>query len=89
MHMPSETTGLLAPPEQGCHPELASERPATAVAARHQPGAAWITQALVEDTRRHWSPRYGYELSDAEAVEILMNVKRLAQVLMRIGGQKT
>lgn len=57
----------------------------TAAAARYVPGAAWITQAMVEDTRRVWSPRYGRQLPDAEAVEILMNVRRLAQVLLRKG----
>lgn len=86
MPRPTESTGLLPPTEQGCPRQGASDPSATAAAARYVPGAAWITQAMVEDTRRVWSPRYGYELSDAEAVEILMNVRRLVQVLWK-GGQ--
>jgi hypothetical protein len=82
----AESTGLLSLAEQGCSRQNASDPSTTAVAARRVPGAAWITQTMVEDTRRVWSPRYGYELSDAEAVEILMNVRRLVQVLWK-GGQ--
>jgi len=37
----------------------------------------------VEDTRRVWSPYYGRELTEGEAVEILMNVKNLADVLVQ------
>lgn len=44
---------------------------------------------MIEDTKQHWSPRYQRELTSAEAVEILMNVKRLAQLLIRIGGEQS
>jgi len=44
---------------------------------------AWITDELIAETRRTWSPIYGRVISDDEAVEILVNVKRLAEVLMR------
>ncbi len=43
----------------------------------------WITNERIADTRRVWSPLYGREISEAEAVEILMNVKRFAEVLLR------
>ena len=52
-------------------------------ANRRPPGAAWITDEAVEDTRRVWSPYYGRELTEGEAVEILMNVKNLADVLVQ------
>lgn len=44
---------------------------------------AWITDELIEDTRRVWSRAYGRVLSADEAVEIIMNVKRLAEVLLK------
>ena len=78
----THSTGFIAPDEPGC-PSPAAIPPRSPV---RPPGAGWITDEMIEDTRRHWSPRYGYELSDTEAVEILMNIKRLAQVLIRIGG---
>jgi hypothetical protein len=46
----------------------------------------WITDELVEDTRRVWSPVYGRVLSDEEAVEILTNVKRFAEVILNTKG---
>ena len=43
---------------------------------------AWMTDELIAETQRVWSPRYGRDLSTDEAVEILRNVKRFAEVLM-------
>jgi len=45
---------------------------------------AWITIEFLEETKRVWSTAYGREVSDSEAVEILSNVKRLAEVLMEV-----
>lgn len=44
---------------------------------------AWVSNELLAETRDVWSEAYGYEIDDAEAMEILMNVKRLGEVLMR------
>jgi len=69
-----ESTGFLAPVEQ--HEggrKAASQVPLS---------AAWITDDLVEETRRVWSKAYGRVVTEEEAVEILMNVKRLAAVLI-------
>lgn len=44
---------------------------------------AWITDELVDQTRRVWSPHYGRLLTEDEAVEILTNVKRFADVLLK------
>jgi len=44
---------------------------------------AWITEDLIADTRRTWSPVYGREISDEEAIEMLTNVKQLVEVLLR------
>lgn len=75
MNPPRNPTGLSAPPEQGC--------PASDAMSRRPPGAAWITDEAIADTRRVWSPYYGRELTEAEAVEILMNVRNLADVLVQ------
>lgn len=48
-----------------------------------QVGAAWITDDLLRDTRRVWSKAYGRVITPAEAVEILMNVKRLAEAVLK------
>lgn len=75
MEKPRNSTGFTAPFEQGC--------PQPAAAPRRPPGAAWITDEAIADTRRVWSPYYNRELTDAEAIEILMNVRSLAEVLVQ------
>ena len=45
------------------------------------PSTAWISDELLIDTIEVWSGAYGRPVSEPEAVEILMNVKRLAEVL--------
>jgi len=42
---------------------------------------AWITDELIAETQRVWSPHYGRDLSPDEALEILRNVKRFAEAL--------
>jgi hypothetical protein len=44
---------------------------------------AWITDDLIAETQRVWSPYYGRDLTVDEAVEILRNVKRFAEVAMK------
>jgi hypothetical protein len=45
---------------------------------------AWMSDDLIAETQRVWSPHYGRELSRDDAVEILRNVKRFAEVLMTV-----
>jgi hypothetical protein len=45
---------------------------------------AWMTDELIAETQRVWSPHYGRELSRDDAVEILRNVKGFAEVLMAV-----
>ena len=47
------------------------------------PEQGWITGELVEDTRRVWSKRYGRLITPEEAVEILVNVKKVAEAFMK------
>jgi len=43
---------------------------------------AWISTALLDETRRVWSQAYGRVLGDDEVLEILMNVRRLTETLL-------
>jgi hypothetical protein len=47
-------------------------------------GTQWISDDLLEDTRRVWSKQYGRPISPEEAIEICMNVKRFAELLVAI-----
>ena len=44
---------------------------------------AWISDELLAKTRRVWSKAYGRPVSTEEAVEILMNVKHMAETLIK------
>jgi len=43
----------------------------------------WLTDERIAEARRVWSMAYGRVISQDEAVEILANVRRLAEVLLR------
>ncbi len=45
---------------------------------------SWITAEFLEETKAVWSKAYGREVSDNEAIEILSNVKRFAELLIHI-----
>jgi len=65
-----ESTGFQAQPEP-------------LIKGRKRPlAAAWISDRLLAETRRVWSKEYGRPVDEEEAIEILMNVRRLAEVLM-------
>jgi hypothetical protein len=50
---------------------------------------AWMTDELVADTRRVWSQAYRRVIAIEEAIEILMNVRRFAETMLRAtGGEK-
>lgn len=44
---------------------------------------AWITDDLLVETQDVWSEVYGRPVDEAEAIEILMNAKRFAEVLIQ------
>jgi hypothetical protein len=48
----------------------------------------WLSDERVAEARRVWSKAYGRVISDEEAVEILVNVRRLAEVLLRAEDEK-
>lgn len=49
---------------------------------------AWISDELIDETRRVWSPEYNRVLSTEEAVEILMNVRRLAELSTEVERER-
>lgn len=69
-------TGFPAENEAHCkgRPEVAG-RPLS---------VSWISDDLIADTRKVWSKVYGRVLAREEAVEILMNVRRLAEVALDV-----
>lgn len=71
-------TGLSASIESGQDEETVSKRPLS---------LSWISDEMIEDTQQLWSRRYGRNISTDEAVEILQNVKRFAEMLMERRGE--
>ena len=68
-----DMTGFSSPDEPGlCDP----------VPIRRPLSLAWVSDELIADTQRLWSARYGREISADEAIEILQNVKRFAEMLL-------
>ncbi|MEX0643373.1 MAG: hypothetical protein WD468_11760 [Pirellulales bacterium] len=68
-----ESTGLSGENEEAECVEAPDLRPLS---------MAWISEELLAKTIDVWSANYGRPISEDEAVEILMNVKRLAEVLV-------
>jgi len=78
--IPSESTGFSG----GKAPHVSvsggiSDRPMS---------LAWITDDLLRYTREVWSKAYGRPVSEEEAIGMLVNVKRFAEVLFKAAGQK-
>jgi hypothetical protein len=80
MQIPAQSAGLT--PENEHHGDVpkSSRRPLS---------VAWITDELMDETRRVWSPEYGRVLSNDEVVEILTNVKHFAEMLMKINRERS
>ena len=70
----SESTGLTGPDEADVTGPRRDRRPLS---------MAWISDELLVETIDLWSESYGRPISEDEAVEILMNVKRLGEVLLK------
>ncbi|MDZ4852127.1 MAG: hypothetical protein SGI77_22800 [Pirellulaceae bacterium] len=66
--------------------------PKTVVESKSTPirplSSAWMSDELIERTRHVWEPYYGQDIPDADAIEILTNLKRLAEVLITFGTKK-
>ena len=70
------------PPQTGHHGDVPGPVPV------RSNSVGWLSDELIAETRRVWSPAYGRVISPEEAVEILTNVKRLAEVLMRAKAEE-
>jgi len=68
-----ESTGFLGPDEEAVAGRETTARPLS---------MAWISDELLAETVEVWSEAYGCPVSEEEAVEILMNVKRLGEVMV-------
>jgi hypothetical protein len=63
--------------------------PLTAGATAERPlSTAWITDELIAEHRRVWSKAYRRPISAEEAVEIIMNIRRLAEAVMRADSER-
>jgi hypothetical protein len=49
--------------------------------------APWLSNDRIDQTRRVWSQAYGRVISREEAIEILLNVRRFAEVLLHAGEE--
>jgi len=49
---------------------------------------AWITEELVAYTQETWSAKRGRPVTPDEAIEMLINVKRLAETLLKIADEE-
>ncbi|MBN2583672.1 MAG: hypothetical protein JXL80_11445 [Planctomycetes bacterium] len=72
--IPSELTGFGGQDEEGVTGPRRERRPLS---------MAWISDELLAETIDLWSESYGRPISENEAVEILMNVKRLGEALLK------
>ncbi|MEY3175220.1 MAG: hypothetical protein RLZZ436_3134 [Planctomycetota bacterium] len=68
-----DITGFSSPDEPGLCVSVSVRRPLS---------LAWVSDELIAETQRLWSARYEREISVEEAIEILQNVKRFAEMLL-------
>ena len=55
--------------------------PSRGISAVPAGAPAWITDELMEDTRKTWQPYYAELLTDTDLLEILLDVGRLFDAL--------
>jgi len=68
-----ESTGFVGPDEEAVTGRETAARPLS---------MAWISDELLAETIEVWSEAYGRQIGEEEAVEILMNVKRLGEIMV-------
>ncbi len=76
-----------AAPLAGFSPTTGHHGPEPVPAAVRPLSMAWITDDLLAETRRVWSKAYGRVIADEEAIEILTNVRRFAETMLRAEEQ--
>lgn len=78
----------VSPQLAGFPPESRHHGPEPEPAALRPAAQEWMSDELIADTRRVWSAAYGRVISTDEAVEILNNVRRLADAVVRAGRER-
>jgi len=80
----SQLSAMINSPGNNSHSTgLRPNRPLSSTGAGACPlSRAWISEALIADHRRVWSRIYRRPVSIEEAVEIIMNIKRLAEAIL-------
>lgn len=49
---------------------------------------AWITDELMTYTQEVWAKEYGRPVTEDEAIEMLVNVKRLGEVMLKVANRQ-
>jgi hypothetical protein len=86
----SRTSGIRedSPDSTGCSASKTPPSPPPQAAPARPLSLAWITDDLARYTQEVWSELYGRPITEDEAVEMLLNVKHLAEVLLKAEGMK-
>lgn len=83
-----KTAGLQPADITGLFPDNQHHDAAPPAGAGRPLSLAWITDDLLRQTREVWSEAYGRSVSEDEAIEMLLNVKRLAEVMLNVTRKK-
>jgi hypothetical protein len=51
-------------------------------------GLQWFSEERIQESIRVWSKEYGRPISRDEAIEILTNVRRFAEIIVRAEAEK-
>jgi hypothetical protein len=78
----------VSPQLTGFPPENRQHGPEPGSVAARPLSTQWLSDERIAEARRVWSKAYGRVISDDEAIEILTNVRRLAEILLRAEEEK-
>ena len=78
----------FSPQFTGFPPESRQHGPEPGSVAARPLSTQWLSDERIAEARRVWSKAYGRVISDDEAIEILTNVRRLAEILLRAEEEK-
>ena len=80
----SQPTGLSSSQEE--HGPIA---PQASPPSQRPLAHAWITPELIAENQRVWSGAYGRNIGEDETVEIITNIRRFAETLLRARKERT
>ncbi len=79
----------LSPNSAGLTPKTRHHGPEPGSVSEKPQPSLWLSPERIAETRRFWSIAYGRVISDDEAIEILTNVRGLAEVLLRTAEERS